>query len=182
MRLPLDAADDVGKWVEDTATALCERDRPTGYELDGQALRNDLRARADDSRTRDPFYAFALYPEGFDSSLALLEIDLIHPDDTVPEITLGWLAETFSTHDFGAPRITHAELPIGPAVRIRQDFAAGDPLPDGPGVLLETVTYGIRPPGTESALMLLMSWSVPGIGDEMEDAADSIAQTLTVDA
>ncbi|MFG3100122.1 hypothetical protein ACGFZL_06340 [Streptomyces sp. NPDC048182] len=182
--LPVDPGDDLKSWVKRTAVDLCERSKASGYELDGQALREDLRDRAKDSRSRDPFYAFALYPDGFDSSLAVMELDFIHPDETVPEITLDWLASTFSAQDFGPPRIEHIHLPVGPAVRIRQDFAAADAAstaPEVPGVLLETITYGILPVGAEVAVMLLMSWTVPGVAAEMEQAADAAVRTVTVD-
>ncbi len=46
---------------------------------------------------------------------------------------------------------------------------------------METLTYGVLSTGTESALMLLMSWTVPDLSEEMEKAADGIAETLTVD-
>ncbi|GAB2876672.1 hypothetical protein GCM10027074_50910 [Streptomyces deserti] len=179
--LPLDPSDDVKKWAKSAAAELCERSSRAGYDLDKVTLRRNLQAWAKDSRSRDPLYAFAFYPDGFDTALALLEIDLIHPDDMVPEITLDWLADTFSAHDFGPPQISHTELPIGPAVRIRQDFAADKPSPGGPGILMETLTFGVLPTGSKIAIMLLVSWTVPGIGEELEEAADSIAQTLTVD-
>lgn len=178
--LPIEPSDDVRSWSKSTATELRDRSKAAGYELDKATLRKDLRARAEDSRGREPFYAFALYPDGFDTALAILEVDLIHPDDTVPELTLDWLAETFSAHDFGPPQISRTELPIGPAVRIRQNFAADNPPRRGPGILMETLTYGTLPTGAESAVMLLMSWTVPGLTEEMEEAADSIAKTFTV--
>ncbi|MFF9337221.1 hypothetical protein [Streptomyces albogriseolus] len=178
--LPLEPSDDVKAWAKNTAVELCERGRAAGLELDRRPLRRDLRARAEDSRSRDPFYAFALYPDGFDSALALLEVDLIWPDETVPHLTLDWLAETFSADDFGGPTVTRRQLPVGPAVRIRQNLAMRSP-PDGnPGVLLETVTYGVLPAGSRAAVMLLGSWSVPGLTEEMEEALDGIASTLTV--
>jgi hypothetical protein len=179
--LPIEPSDDVKGWAKNTAAELRDRAKAAGYELDKRTLRKELQARADDSRSRDPFYAFAFFPDGFDTALAILEVDLIHPDETVPRITLDWLAETFSADDFGPPQISRPELPVGPAVRIRQDFAADHPRREGPGVLMETLTYGILPTGAESAVMLLVSWTVPGITDEMETAADSIAQTVTVD-
>ncbi|WP_432081114.1 hypothetical protein [Streptomyces sp. WAC 04229] len=178
--LPIEPSDDVRSWSKTTAAELRDRSKAEGYDLDKTALRKDLRSRAEDSRSREPFYAFALYPDGFDFALATLEVDLIHPDDTVPEITLDWLAETFSADDFGAPKISHTDLPIGPAVRIRQNFATDSRSRRRPGILMETLTYGVLPTGAESALMLLMSWTVPGLAEEMEDAADSIAETLTV--
>ncbi|GHF19844.1 hypothetical protein GCM10018789_57330 [Streptomyces werraensis] len=178
--LPLEPSDDMKGWTKSTAVELCERGRAAGHEPDRRTLRRDLRARAEDSRSRDPFYAFALYPDGFDSALALLEVDLIWPDETVPRLTLDWLAETFSADDFGGPKVTHTELPVGPAVRIRQNLAMSGSSGTAAGVLLETVTYGVLPTGTKAAVMLLASWSVPGLSEEMEEAVDGIAPTLTV--
>ncbi|MFG3025967.1 hypothetical protein ACGFZQ_47055 [Streptomyces sp. NPDC048254] len=178
--LPLDPSDDVKRWAKSTATQLCERSGAAGHELDGSALRKDLRRWAEDSRSRAPLYGFAFYPDGFDTALALLEVEVIRPDDTVPRFSLDWLAETFSAHDFGPPHISHPDVPIGPAVRLRQNFAADGMPRSGPGVLLQTVTYGILPEVTDNALVLLVSWTTPGIDEEMEDAADSIARTLTV--
>jgi hypothetical protein len=180
VELAIEPTDNVKRWARSTAADLRERSRAAGYELDAKVLEKDLRAQAEDSRRRDPFYAFALYPDGFDNALATLEIDLIHPDAAVPRITLDWLAETFSAHDFGPPLITRTEVPIGPAVRIRQNFATAAPSLDGPGVLLETLMYGVLPTGAESAVVFLMSWTVPGIADEMEEAAAGIVKTLSV--
>ncbi|WP_424868562.1 hypothetical protein [Streptomyces sp. SAI-229] len=178
--LPIEPSDDVRGWSKAAAAELRDRSKAAGYDLDRAALRKDLRSRAEDSRSREPFYAFALYPNGFDFALAILEVDLIHPDDTVPEITLDWLADTFSADDFGPPKISHTDLPIGPAVRIRQNFAADTRPRRSPGILMESLTYGVVPTGAESAVMLLLSWTVPGLSEEMENAADSIAETLTV--
>ncbi|MFB7929361.1 hypothetical protein ACFC4C_09650 [Streptomyces sp. NPDC056039] len=179
--LPLEPSEDIKGWAKSTAAELRDRSKAAGYELDKRMLRKELQTRADDSRGRDPFYAFAYFPDGFDTALAILEVDLIHPDETVPRITLDWIAETFSADDFGPPQISRTDLSVGHAVRIRQNFAADAPPRSGPGILMETLTYGILPTGAESAVMLLVSWTVPGIAEEMEAAADSIAQTVTVD-
>ncbi|MER7486217.1 hypothetical protein ABTY20_10015 [Streptomyces sp. NPDC126497] len=179
--LPIEPSDDVKGWAKGAAAELRDRSKAAGYELNERTLRRDLRARAEDSRGREPFYAFAFYPDGFDTALATLEVDLIRPDETVPRITLDWLAETFRADDFGAPDTTRTELPLGPAVRIRQNFAVKDLPARRPGILLETLTYGILPTGSEGAVMLLVSWTVPGLAEEMEEATDSIAQTLTVE-
>ncbi|ELP64247.1 hypothetical protein ACKI1I_35095 [Streptomyces turgidiscabies] len=178
--LAIEPTDNVKRWARSTAADLRERSRAAGYDIEAKVLEKDLRAQAEDSRRRDPFYAFALYPDGFDSALATLEIDLIHPDASVPRITLDWLAETFSAHDFGPPLITRTEVPIGPAVRIRQNFATAAASSGGPGVLLETLMYGVLPTGAESALVFLMSWTVPGIAEEMEEVAAGIVKTLSV--
>ncbi|MGW1713661.1 hypothetical protein [Streptomyces sp. NPDC002156] len=112
--------------------------------------------------------------------MGTLEIDLIHPDVSVPRNTLDWLTETFGAHDFGPPLITRTELPTGPAVRIRQGFASDGASPCSLGVLLETLTYGVLPTGADSAVVFLMSWTVPGIADDMEEAAAGMVKTLSV--
>ncbi|MET7451251.1 hypothetical protein ABZT03_04995 [Streptomyces sp. NPDC005574] len=179
--LPQEPDDNVKDWAKRTAAELYERSSTAGHTLDEKALRKDLRSWADDSRSRAPLYGFAFYPDGFDFALALLEVEVILPDETVPQISLDWLAETFSAHDFGPPDISRTDLPVGPAVRLRQNFAAEGSPRGGAGVLLRTVTYGIRPTGTDGALVLLVSWTAPGLEEEMEAAADSIAQTITVE-
>lgn len=177
--LPIEPSDDVASWSKNTAVELWERSKAAGYDLDRRALRKDLRAWAKDSRGREPFYAFAFYPDGLDAALGLLEVDLINPDDTVPQLSLDWLAETFSVDELAPPLISRIDLPVGPAVRIRQNFVAEGSPRRGPGILLQTVTYGILPTGSESAVVLLMSWTAPGLDEEMEAAADSIVQTVT---
>jgi hypothetical protein len=66
-------------------------------------------------------------------------------------------------------------------VRIRQNFATEARSRRRREIRMETLTYGVLPTGTESALMLLVSWTEPGLSEEMEKAADGIAETLTVD-
>ncbi|MEV5168498.1 hypothetical protein AB0K66_28265 [Streptomyces werraensis] len=74
-------------------------------------------------------------------------MDLIWPDETVPRLTLDWLAETSSADDFGGPKVTHTELPVGPAVRIRHNLAMSGCSGTAAGLLLETVTYEVLPTG-----------------------------------
>ncbi|MFE0099456.1 hypothetical protein [Streptomyces sp. NPDC059009] len=179
--LPVEPDDDVAGWVKAKAAEIVDRSREAGYHVALKTVRADLKERAQDSRGRDPFYAFALYPDGFDTALATLEVDLIHPDDEVPEITLDWLAEVFSAKDFGPPDIAHVDLPIGRSVKIRQNFAAKSSWWKTPGVLMESVIYGVVPKGTDSAVIALFSWTVPGIAESMEEAAESIVRTLVAE-
>ncbi|WP_434594684.1 hypothetical protein [Streptomyces sp. A5-4] len=179
--LPLGSADDVLGWAGTTADELRVRSGEAGYDLDAVAARHDLRERAADSRGRAPLFAGALYPDGFDAALATLEVDSIHPDASVPRISLDWLAATFSAADFGPPHITRVELPMGAAVRIRQNFAAAADAEQNPGILLETLVYGVLPEGTDSAIVMLLSWTVPGMSEVLERMADAVANALTVE-
>lgn len=179
--LPIEPDGKMSGWAETVAEKLCEQNHSAGYSVSPETIRDDLLKRASDSCGREPFYAFALYPDGFETAVAILEVDLIEPDASVPRISLEWLAETFSTDDFGPPHISRTEIPIGPAVRIRQNFATGSVTAGEPGVLLETVMYGVIPDGSESAVVLLVSWTVPGIAEVLEEVVDGVARTLSVE-
>ncbi|QNA73363.1 hypothetical protein C8250_016820 [Streptomyces sp. So13.3] len=134
--LPLEPGIDLGAWALEQAGKLAA----APAEVDADALMYDLRERAADSRGREPVFAFGLYPEGFEEALAVLEVDVVHPDDKVPSITLDWITEVFATGDFQEPEVERAVLPAGPAVRIRQGLAGrgtgqSGALPDGDGHL-----------------------------------------------
>jgi hypothetical protein len=174
--LPLEPGVDVTGWAEEQARELAQ-----GTSVDAVRLAHHLREWAADSRLRDPVCAFAFLPREIDTVIAILEVDVIHPDDTVPEITLDWIAQTFSSDDFGAPDIVRAKLPAGEAVRIRQNIAGEPAGPSGGRTLIETVTYGIRPPEIESAVVVLASWTAPGIGDKLVEGTDMIVSTLSVE-
>ncbi|MEU3460229.1 hypothetical protein ABZ721_09750 [Streptomyces sp. NPDC006733] len=175
--LPLEPGIDLGAWALEQAKELAAA---TSEEVDAEALMYDLRERAADSRGREPVFAFGLYPEGFDTALAVLEVDVIHPDAEVPSITLDWITEVFATGDFQEPEVERATVPAGPAVRIRQGLAGRGTGESGERSLMETVTYGVRPPGIESAVMVLVSWTAPGLVDLMTAAADQIVHTLKI--
>ncbi|QKW09397.1 hypothetical protein HUT18_26415 [Streptomyces sp. NA04227] len=176
--LPL-PEDSVAAWARETSAELVERSRAAGYALDSRALRSDLKAWAKDSRRRDPFSASLLYPDGFESALALVEVTLLEPGATGPRITLEGLAESFSAQDFGPPEVSYVDLPAGPAVRIRQNFAAESSAgAEDPKVLQETLTYGLIPHGSVCAVMLFASWTFPGIAPELEETIDEIARRM----
>lgn len=168
--LPLAPDDDVADWSRRQAAALGG----------GDTFARELRERAADSRSRAPALAFALCREGLDTVLAQLEVDTIHPDESVPDLTLDWIADMFSATDFGEPEVVRAKVPAGPAVRIRQALIGRGPGPHGDRPVLETVAYGVLPPGVGSAVMLLVSWTTPGLTDLMTEAADTIVGALTV--
>lgn len=178
--LPLQPGVDLPAWSQDTAAELMRQAGKAGVQMDSALLTQELRERAADSRSRGPIYAFALCLPGIDRVGAMLEIDLIHPDEKVPEVTLDWIVETFSAHDFGPPDTQQAMLPAGPAVRIRQNFAASSDVEGDGQVVLETITYGVRPQETRSAIVMFVSWTVPGVSDLVERMADDVAQTLSV--
>lgn len=179
--LPLARTADVSGWAEEQAGVLEARNAADGKTVNVELLMQELREQAADSRGRSPVHAFALYLNGFESAAAVLEVDFIHPDHTVREINLDWIAETFTAHDFGTPEIEHAQLPAGAAVRLSQNIAGAAEGPSGERVLLETLTYGIIPEKSDSAVVMLVSWTVPGVDDLVEKMADDIVHTLTIE-
>ncbi|MEU6732822.1 hypothetical protein ABZ929_06390 [Streptomyces physcomitrii] len=172
------AGTSLSRWSRATAEELAARGRAAGHPMDTKPLRADLKAWAKDSLSRAPLSASLYYPDGFEEALALVEVQVFVPDETLPVITLDWLAETFGASDFGPPEVTRVEVPTGPAVRIRQNLAVESAGRRTPGVLRETLTYGMLPHCSTSAVMLMASWSAPGVAGELEAVVDEIARRL----
>jgi hypothetical protein len=145
------------------------------------ALAADLVAWTQDSREREPTMALAFYPDPAGPLVAMCEIQDYHPDEMVGEITLDWLASTFGMAEgtLGEVETMKGDLPAGPAVRIRQ-MTEGAPDREGRRPVLETLTYGVRPPGIDAAVVLLFSWVGLALGAELTEMADEMAETLEI--
>lgn len=181
--VPLPLAEDVDPWVwarheAPAVAALAGHAAPEPEFL--RALENDLASRAEDSRSRAPIHAFALYRDALPDALAVLEVTSVEPDDTVPEITLRWLEEAFTAPEFGTAQSLSARLPAGPAVRLRQRVAGAEAYPGGGRPVVETLTYGVLPRGFDLAVLVLVSWTALAAGDALVETADRIAETLRV--
>ncbi|MCX4548883.1 MULTISPECIES: hypothetical protein [unclassified Streptomyces] len=171
---------DLGYWAGQEARNLAER-----YERDGQAadtarLERGLERAAADSRTRTPLAAFGWYLSGHHEVVALMEIDAILPDDTVPDVTLGWLAEHMRAGDFGEPDVRYLPLPLGDAVRIRENMAGERKWRFGARPVIRALTYGVRPPDTDGLLTMHVSWTEPVVDEPLEQIVDRIAATLSL--
>ncbi|MFJ4920890.1 hypothetical protein [Streptomyces sp. NPDC088725] len=180
--LPLAGTLDLGHWAREQAEQLAVRYARDGEKGDPRALTKDLRATAADSQERTPLGAFAWYVSGFNSAAAVAEIDAIHPDATTPEITLDWLTRLMSTDDFGEPDVSRIALPLGPAVRIRQNFAGEKKRLFGPRPLIRSLAYGVRPPSEDAALVLYASWTESVLDEPLEQVLDQMARSLSLGA
>ncbi|HEY5834537.1 hypothetical protein [Streptomyces sp.] len=170
--LPVRGDVNVRRWAKEQAKVLGG----------SRGLMHELREHAEDGRGREPILAFAYCPAPpeMDAVMAVLEVQAVRPDGEVPEPTLDWIVGTFSAPDFGEPEVERASLPAGPAVRIRQALADRRTGFGGPSTLVETVTYGVLPTGSEGAFLLLFSWATPGVADFIVPIADEIAHSFTV--
>ncbi|MEV6792665.1 hypothetical protein AB0M87_11800 [Streptomyces sp. NPDC051320] len=181
--VPLPATDDMDLdyWASHEAQNITERyEREGRPPADTARLARSLRRVAADSRTRTPVCAFGWYLSGQYDVIAILEIDAIYPDDTVPVLTLEWLAENISAGDFGEPDVRYVELPLGDAVRIRENMAGDRKWRFGSRPVIRALTYGVRPRDSDGLLTLRVSWTESVVDEPLEQIVDNIAGTLSL--
>ncbi|MEV0689533.1 hypothetical protein [Streptomyces sp. NPDC050388] len=177
---PLSGTLDLDYWAKYQAKDLVERYERDGERGNARLLARDLKRTAADCRTRDPLGAFGWYVSGHPSVAAVLELDAVRPDDTHPEVTLSLLIESMSARDFGEPDVREMRLPLGDAVRIRQNMVDDRKRLLGPRPVVRTLFYGIRPETTDAAVTLLVSWTEPVLDEPLEAIVDGIARTLSL--
>ncbi|MFI8302675.1 hypothetical protein ACIF80_04330 [Streptomyces sp. NPDC085927] len=177
---PLPSTLDLDHWAKYQAKDLAERYERDGEKGNARLLARDLKRAAADCRTRDPLGAFGWYVSGHQSVAAVLELDAIRPDATCPEVTLALLTESMSARDFGEPDVRETRLPLGDAVRIRQNVVEDRKRLLGPRPVIRTLFYGVRPATTDAAVTLPVSWTEPVLDEPLEGIVDGIAQTLSL--
>ncbi|MGF0168201.1 hypothetical protein OH717_12950 [Streptomyces albidoflavus] len=165
-------------WAEGTAAELATRYAAEGEQADVKQLSRDLRSVAEESATREPLGAFAWYVSGFDTSVGLIELNAVLPDETAPEVTPRWMAERFASDDFGPPEIAYTDLPLGPAVRIRQNIIGEKKRLFGSRPVIRTLSYGVQPKGEKGLLVLTCSWTEPVLDEPIAAIVDNMAPTL----
>ncbi|MGW0824253.1 hypothetical protein [Streptomyces sp. NPDC002845] len=171
---------DLDYWAKYQAEELVERYARDGRQGDAHRLARSLKRAAADSRTRDPLGAFGWYLSGYYDPAAILELDAIHPDATVPDITLSWLTEHMTVRDFGEPDVRQVRLPLGDAVRIRQNVIGEKKRLFGSRPVIRMLYYGVRPDTTDLAVTMLVSWTEPVLDEPAEQIVDNIARTLSL--
>ncbi|MEU1574396.1 hypothetical protein ABZ519_25220 [Streptomyces collinus] len=73
--------------------------------------------------------------------------------------------------DFGEPDVRDVRLPLGGAVRIRQNFIG-----EKPGrPVIHSLFYGVGPEHMAAAITLLGSWTEPVLYEPLEQIIDNIA-------
>lgn len=175
-----DPAMDLDYWAKYQAQELAERYAHDGERADIRTLTRDLKRAAAECRTRTPLAAFGWYVSGHNAVAAIMELDAIHPDDTVPDVSLAWLTEHMTVRDLGEPDVRRVRLPLGDAVRIRQNFIGEKKRLLGPRPVIRTLFYGVRPEGMRTAITLTLSWTEPILDEPAERMGDDAAGTLSV--
>jgi hypothetical protein len=103
-------------------------------------------------------------------------------DRKYPEITLDLLEEIYAKYssdtvgDIAASRV---KLPAGSAVRV-QSKRIEERDKSSQGTVVEGVTHAILPPGVDSAVVVVMTWTMLQWGETLAKMADMIAETVRV--
>ncbi len=178
-------------WAEEAARLRLGPDADgSDVALFSEALRGALA----DAATREPVTALSFCPEPGAGELARIEVSTIAPAAPGdPELTVEELGRFLSTptgRSMQPAEILYGDLPIGPAVRVRHQYVVDRPAggtgdadeaaggEDGEGNLLQTVAYAARPPQTEGAVLLFVSWQALAFTDRLGDLVDHLATTL----
>ncbi|WP_329167513.1 hypothetical protein OG204_22620 [Streptomyces sp. NBC_01387] len=82
--------------------------------------------------------------------------------------------------DFGEPDVRYLPLPLGDAVRIRENMAGERKWRFGARPVIRALTYGVRPPDTDGLLTMHVSWTEPVVDEPLEQIVDRIAATLSL--
>ncbi|GAA2012880.1 hypothetical protein GCM10009839_04290 [Catenulispora yoronensis] len=179
IRLPIGEDGDLSTWAEMTARAHQGYDAP---EADVVRFAEAILAAAADSSKREVAMAYLLPDEVSPVEMARIEVVDVNPDQTVPAVTLDWLEQVYSVPgaELVAPvDVWRGELPAGPAIRVvRQVLTDVDEF--GDGLLVHSVVYAVRPPGTDFAVVLSVTWSAVLLAEELLEMADALAQTVQV--
>jgi hypothetical protein len=142
----------------------------------------ELAALTYGARARNDMYGLAFYPSGSPGAVALLDVKHLIPDRQSETLTFDDLRELYAKHSadtVGDVDESQTELPSGPALRIHRKRAEGGD-PTGQGTIMEGVTYAIRPPGMDDAIVMIMTWAALQFGDRLAMMADAIAKTIKV--
>lgn len=187
VELPVRGAPDPRPWAEETARERLGPGAPA--ELIGE-LATALAEATLDTRRRDPMSACFFCPDPAMGELARIEVSSLHPDEKFPELTVrqmaDWLA-TPSERSVNPPEVLYGDLPIGPAARVRHQYAeAGADAAEtdvsendgGPGTITQTCVYAARPPEIGSVVLLTVSWQALAYSDRLFDLTDQLAEKL----
>ncbi|MFI9461744.1 hypothetical protein [Streptomyces xiamenensis] len=183
-QVPVEPGADLDSWavehaqriVREAATADPEVARTFKGTVKGIA--KELRGRAEGFQNRYLTAAFFCIPPGLASTDVSLELMIIHPGEGDPDPSLEWFTEACVTRELGEPDTRDVDLPFGPAVRIRQNYLGGKKNWFGGRPVLNSLIYGVRPPGQTDLVSVTALWQDVAIGDVIEEWTDEMLRTL----
>ncbi|MGW5767503.1 hypothetical protein [Streptomyces tendae] len=163
------------------ATQVVNRLNPLGIEIEKSAVFDDLVERAVDLNDDVPTLAAAYYSEAGEA-LANLTVDS-YGDEGVPrpgpEEVVPLLLRWGNAQVTGGPRITRLELAAGPAVRIQAMLKVKRMLGFGRKPA-EFIKYAVFPPGTESLVVVTVTWEKVALTEQITELADEAVRTMRV--
>jgi hypothetical protein len=170
---------DLEMWAKDKAAELLV---PDGMPDTIAQRARELTQLTITCRARKDRYGFAFYPPGAGGLAAILDVEVLTPSRKHKQITFPLLEEIYASYTpqtVGDIEPSKTDLPSGPALRVRRKQIE-EPDAQGQGPLTESVTYAITPLGFTDSVVMIMTWTSIGPGDELAAMADAIARTIRV--
>jgi hypothetical protein len=114
--------------------------------------------------------------------IANVDVFGYHSKDPDKPSSLEFYRELYGTptkRSVGPVEVTDIQLPAGPAIRFHRRYWPKQSL-DPIAHQWEDVTYAVRPPQIQSAVVLKVSWAEFKFSEALINAADAIAPTLVI--
>jgi hypothetical protein len=169
--------DEVPAWADRTAR---ERLGEDAAEPDVAAFARVLTGAALDAARRDLITALAFCPEPRAGELARIEVSSVGAPDGAGPLTVSDVAKVLAgpTPESVEPaEVELLDLPIGPAARVRRRFARAG-AEGAPPLTTLAVSYAARPPETDRAVILFVSWQRGQLTPQLTELTDRLARTL----
>jgi hypothetical protein len=137
-----------------------------------------------DSRRRGAKMAGLIFFPDFTRFPPVANLDLFgfYPDDPGKPSSLETYRRIYGPpgkQATGPVEVTDVELPAGPALRFHRRWVPRAGL-RGYSYEREDITYAIRPPQINDAVVLVVSWVEPAFSEALIKTADAVAKTLQV--
>lgn len=149
-----------------------------------EALAQDLTMFAGRARDSGAIFAAVMLADGADTVLAYTEcrpFDVTTADLPADTERLASALDAATVDPPGWQRVSTAQLPAGPAVRVHiLDAGRGQEMPDGDLPVVESVTYLVPQTTAGPGVALVTTWPALLAADELVTEADRLAATLAI--
>jgi hypothetical protein len=142
-----------------------------------------IREHTEDCRRREVWKGGIVFFPDFNRLPPIATIDILAEYSPTPPNSLDHYRKVYGTPDrdsLSPIEMTDVELPAGPAVRFHGGYWHKSHLPiviDKPHL---HVTYAVRPPAIEEAVLLMVAWTEFKFSEALINMADAIAPTLEI--
>jgi hypothetical protein len=165
---------ELARWAAITALELL------GPETDDEHVRDyaqKLAGLAVTARERGTYLKYVQMPDPAGVPAANIEVSVFRTSRAYPELTLDTLEELYGKQDDQTVSLqtSRAQLPAGPAVRLRREWQGNDQADT-----VVSVTYVCRPPEIQNAVVYTMYWLTAHDDQGRTEYADTLAATLEI--